>query len=163
MNKKDGLAPRSAKLLPVKKVAKKPRGKGKPFAKGDDPRRNLKGRGPRTSGLLKDMVLDVFGEIIEAPDPTKPGTIEKVSTLYYMIRRMALGKAPADHTELLGRGYGPLATVTRNESDLDEFFQNNWRLFTKGQLQRVVDGEPVQVVISELLKEVLEEKRKIRK
>jgi hypothetical protein len=108
------------------------------------------------------MVLDMFGEIIEAPDPTRPGVKEKVSTLYYMMRRMALGKAPADHTELLGRGFGPLAQVTRTESELDEFFQTNYKLFTKGQLERVRDGESAGVVIAELLAEVLE-RTKVKK
>lgn len=155
MSKNMDMAAKSAKLLPVKKVKGKARGKGKPFAKGPDPRRNLKGSGPRTATLLREFVLDVFGEIIEAPDPTNPGVKEKVSTLYYMLRRMALGKAPADHTELLGRGYGPLAQVTRTESELDEFFKTNYKLFTRGQLERVRDGESAGVVIAELLNEVL--------
>jgi hypothetical protein len=154
-------------LLEKKDGKAKPKTKGKGreagyFKKGFDPKRNVKGSGPRTAALLRDMVLEMFGEIIEAPDPTKPGVKEKVSTLYYMMRRMALGKAPADHTELLGRGFGPLAQVTRTESELDEFFKENYKLFTRGQLERVRDGEKASVVIAELLAEVLE-RSKVKK
>jgi len=147
-------------LVDKKKTKEKPKAprKGREagyFKKGFDPRRNVKGSGPRTAALLREMILDISAEMIEAPDPTQPGVKEKVSTIYYMLRRMALGKAPADHVEYLGRGYGPLAQVTRTESELDEFFKTNYKLFTRGQLERVRDGESAGVVIAELLNEVL--------
>jgi hypothetical protein len=104
--------------------------------------------------------MNIFAEVIDAPDATKPGTVEKVTTIYYMLRRMALGKAPADHAQLLDRGYGPVAQIIRNQSELDQFYVNNTELFTDGQLDRVGNGESTQVVIAELLKEFLASKKK---
>jgi hypothetical protein len=159
---------KAGQLVEKKKSKEKPKGTGKGreagyFKTGYDPRRNLKGSGPRSAALLREMVLDLFAEEIEAPDPTNPGVREKVSTIYYMLRRMALGKAPADHTELLGRGYGPLASVTRNESEIEEFIVENYELFTQGQIDRMLGGEDKKVVFAEMLKEAMRLKKKVAK
>ena len=127
-----------------------PKPRGKPFEKGFDERRNIKGSKPQTATLLKQMILDMAGEEMEYLDPYT-GKTEKVSAIYFMLRRMMLGKAPADHTELLNRGFGKVADETRNLSEIDDFILNNMDLFTDGQIQRIQKGESKAGILAELL------------
>lgn len=163
MNKKDEIGSAPAKIVPKKLGPTKPRGKGKPFVDGYDPRRNVKGARPHNAKMLEQMIGDMFAEEFEAPDPTKPGTFEKVNYLYYMIRRMALSKAPADHTELFNRKFGTVAQTTRNASEIDEFVLENYELFTEGQWDRMIAGEDRRKVFAEMLHDLVKQKKKVKK
>jgi hypothetical protein len=162
MNKKDEAGSAPAKILPKKIGPIKPRGKGKPFVEGYDPRRNVKGARPHNAKLLEQMIGDLFAEEFKAPDPTNSGNVEKVNQLYYMLRRMALSKAPADHTELLNRRFGTVAQTTRNQSEIDEFVLENYQLFTEGQTDRMIAGEDRREIFAEMLKDTIEENKRLK-
>ena len=135
-----------------KALGQKAKPRGKPFAQGEDPRRNVSGSKPRITRQLTDMVLDILGEELDiALDPKEPQKTQKMSTAYVMLRSMALGKNPADHIEVLNRGFGKVAEETRNLSLIDDFILNNMDLFTDGQIQRIQAGEDKSAILSELL------------
>jgi hypothetical protein len=163
MSKKEEIGRDPARMLPKNLGLKKPRGKGKPFVEGYDPRRNVKGARPHNAKLLEQMIGDIFAEEFEAPDPTKGGTLEKVNHLYYMLRRMMLSKAPADHVEILNRKFGTVAQTTRNASEIDEFVLENYELFTPGQVDRMIAGEDRRAVFAEMLKDLVKQKKKVKK
>ena len=129
-----------------------PKPRGKPFEKGFDERRNIKGSKPQTATLLKQMIMDMAGEEMEYLDPYT-GKTEKVSAIYFMLRRMMLGKASADHTELLNRGFGKVADETRNLSEIDDFILNNMDLFTDGQILRIQQGEDKSAIVAEVMRD----------
>ena len=143
-----------AKLRKDEMAPKKPRGQGKPFEKGADPRRNVKGSKPRTATLLKEMILDIAAEEMKVMDPTT-GKEETVTVLYWMVKRMMLGKAPADHSDVLNRGFGKVADeINHHHFNVDEFLKKNMDLLTDGQLTRLAGGEDPQNVMSELLSDL---------
>src|SRR5258707_8679104 len=123
---------RSNTVAKVRKaIGKKKMPKGVPFKKNDketgekDERINRKGR-PRTADALKEMVLDVLDEEVE-----NTTTHQKTRILRAMIAKMALGAAPADHTEILNRGFGKVPEGIA---------------FTYGDLMKIIDHLPSDMI-----------------
>jgi len=90
----------------------KPRGKGKPLAKGYDPRRWMKGapKKPkdkkRAEELLEHIIWDVLSEEIR-----NPSNGESIDRLRVMIRSMTTSRQSADKQAILDRIAGK---VTQN-------------------------------------------------
>jgi hypothetical protein len=80
---------------------KEPR--GKPFKKGADNRRNLKGRphAPKSAKELNKLLLEIAAE-----DVVNPNTGEQVQRLRAMLRSMMTGRQSADKVHILDRLYG---------------------------------------------------------
>ncbi len=96
----------------------KPRGKGKPLAKGYDPRRWMHGAPKKPKGkkraeeLLEHIIWDVLSE-----DLTNPNTGEKIDRLRAMIRSMTTSKQSADKQALLDRIAGKVVQqIEQNNS-----------------------------------------------
>lgn len=129
----------------------KGRPRGKPFAEGEDERRNVKGSRPRSAVLYRNMILDILAEDLDVTNPLT-GKSETVSTAYQMARRMILGKVSGDHTEILNRGFGKVIDETRNVSEIDDFILANIDLFTDAQILRMQKGESRMLVLGEVLR-----------
>ena len=140
----------------------KPKPRGKPFAPGVDERRNVKGSKPRTLALLREMILDMAGEEIKLTDPLS-NKEETVTSIYYMLRMMMLGKAPADHNDILVYGFGKIADEVRNSAMLDEFIIKNLDLFTDGQIIRMKQGEDKMGIVAEVLRSAQEILKRAKK
>lgn len=157
-NKNDDPSTKAAKLL--RKAAEKEQRKrsgeksaprGKPFGEGFDERRNVSGSKPRNMSLLRETILDIMGEEIDVSDPIT-GVKTKVSKIYWMLNKMALGKNAADHADVLAYGFGKVPDETRNLSAIDDFIFKNMDLFTDGQIQRIQKGEDKTEILAELLR-----------
>lgn len=85
--------------------------KGKPFVKGDDPRRNLKGRPPtpHTEKELQELLDEIFAEQVE----DERG--RKVEKLRVMLNRMMISKNAASQIHLLDRRFGKIPDVIKGE------------------------------------------------
>ena len=135
----------------------KPKPRGKPLAKGYDPRRNVKGGRPRTATLLAELVLDILAEEIDASHPITE-KIEKATQITHMLRRMVFSPNAADHSEVLSRGFGTLVTQSREISDVENFILSNLDLFTQGQIDRLAAGESKMGILSEVLRSMTKKK-----
>jgi len=160
-NKKDDPSTKAAKLL--RKAAEKEQRKrdgtkaaprGKPFEEGFDERRNTSGSKPRNMSLLRETILDILGEEMEVTDPLS-GKAAKVTKIYWMLNKMALGKNAADHADVLAYGFGKVPDETRNLSAIDDFIFNNMDLFTDGQIQRIQKGDDKTEILAELLRDAV--------
>jgi len=81
--------------------------KGVPFAKGDDPRRNLKGR-PRTFDQARALALEVLHKELQLKDGSKVSVAEAILTGWAKTKQqqkdlieLAFGKVP-DKIETTG-------------------------------------------------------------
>jgi hypothetical protein len=77
--------------------------RGKPFEKGVDNRRNMKGRpkAPKTAKELNKLLLEIASEEV-----TNPNTGEQVERLRAMLRSMMTGRQSSDKIHILDRLYG---------------------------------------------------------
>jgi hypothetical protein len=95
---------------------KEPR--GKPFQKGVDNRRNLKGRprAPKSEKELRKLLLEIAAE-----DVVNPNTGEQVQRLRAMLRSMMTGRQSADKIHILDRLYGkvPQSLALTGEVNLE--------------------------------------------
>jgi hypothetical protein len=83
----------------LEKTGKKPG----TFTKGQDPRRNMKGRpkAPKSAKELNKLLLEIAAE-----DVVNPNTGEQVQRLRAMLRSMMTGRQSADKVHILDRLYG---------------------------------------------------------
>ena len=75
---------------------------GKPFVKGYDPRRNLRGV-PADAIKARHMLRRIAAELIHVKEKTDAGEIVEydITRAYAMLRTMFASKAPADRQNLL--------------------------------------------------------------
>lgn len=85
----------------------------KPFKKGHDPRRNLKGRPPANSEELNKLLDEIFAEEI------KDGTIN-TNKLRVALNRLLLHKNPMGVIHVLERRYGKVPQVIKGEGENGE-------------------------------------------
>lgn len=138
---------------------KKPRGKGKPFQKGFDPRRNLDGP-PRKFDELREMVLNLFSETAEVKND-KGQTVGEITRLEAMFRRWLGSEDFYKQNKVVEIGYGKVPDeLNVNTFDVNRFIQDNIELFTDGQLQRLRAGESGEVILAEVIRDVMQAKKK---
>lgn len=143
----------------VEAKKKKPRGKGKPFQKGFDPRRNLDGP-PRKFDELREMVLNLFSETAEVKND-KGQTVGEITRLEAMFRRWLGSEDYNKQARALEIGYGKVPDeINVNTFDVNRFIQENIELFTDGQLQRLRAGELGESILAEVIREVMQAKSK---
>lgn len=136
---------------------KKPRGKGKPFQKGFDPRRNMDGP-PRKFDELRAMVQRLFEE--EIPVRVGEKTV-KQKQVEFMLRTWILSQDGFKQSRALEIGYGKVPDeLNVNTFDVNRFIQENISLFTDGQLQRLRAGESGESILAEVIREVMQAKTK---
>lgn len=94
----DDLAELSAEYQP------KPRGKGKPLAKGYDPRRWMHGapKKPKDKKKAEELLLHVIWDVL-SEEIEHPVTKDKVDRLRAMIRSMTTSRQSSDKQALLDR------------------------------------------------------------
>ena len=82
----------------------KPRGKGKPLAKGYDPRRWLHGapKKPKDKKRAEEILLHVIWDVL-SEEITNPNTGEAIDRLRAMVRSMTTSRQSADKQALLDR------------------------------------------------------------
>lgn len=79
----------------------------KPFAKGPDPRRNMKGP-PRTHEQLRELIQDMAEELMVGGRPD-------TRRLEIMLRSMFVSKSAVDHIALLEHGWGKVTQAVTVE------------------------------------------------
>ena len=94
--------------------------KGVPFVKGDDPRRNLKGR-PRTFDQARALALEVLHKELELKDKSGKPTGEKISVAEAILTSWA--KTKQQQKDLIELAFGKVpdkieATGLENKTTL---------------------------------------------
>lgn len=107
----------------------------KPFKKGYDARRNLKGV-PRDVLKARKLIRSIGAELINLPNSE-----EKVTRIYAMLRLMFSSKAPKDK-ETLMKALWP--GLLRDEINLTVDYSK----LTDDQLDRIIAGEDVVTVLT---------------
>ena len=82
----------------------KPRGKGKPLAKGYDPRRWMHGapKKPKDKKKAEEILLHVIWDVL-SEEIKNPNTGESIDRLRAMVRSMTTSRQSADKQALLDR------------------------------------------------------------
>jgi hypothetical protein len=141
----------------AKKPKGKPRGKGKPFQPGFDPRRHLDGP-PRKFDELRAMVLRLFEEEISVDVGEQ--TVKQTQA-EFMLRTWILSQDGFKQNKALEIGFGKVPDeINVNTFDVSRFIQENIELFTDGQLQRLRAGESGESILAEVIREVMQAKTK---
>jgi len=91
-----------AELLATKQP--KPRGKGKPLAKGYDPRRWVHGapKKPKDKKKAEEILLSLIWDVL-SEEITNPNTGEQIDRFRAMIRSMTTSRQSADKQAILDR------------------------------------------------------------
>lgn len=130
-------------------TTKKKTPEGKPFNKGYDPRRNLKGR-PRKFDEFRALALD----IAEQTATTKDGqTIlwngQEITFAEFVLLSWVTDKKYLDQFAQIA--YGKVPDEIKHHFDMDEFVRKYIKKFTDGQLERISKGENPLDVLAESL------------
>jgi hypothetical protein len=88
---------------------------GKPFAKGKDPRRNLKGRPrvPKSAVELNKLIDEIAAE-----DVVNPTTGEQVQRIKAMLRSLMTGRDSRGKVHILDRRYGKVKEEIENSGEI---------------------------------------------
>ena len=96
----------------------KPRGKGKPLAKGYDPRRWMHGapKKPKDKKKAEEILLHVIWDVL-SEEIKNPNTGESIDRLRAMVRSMTTSRQSADKQALLDRIAGKVVQqIEQNNS-----------------------------------------------
>jgi len=105
-----------AELLATKQP--KPRGKGKPLAKGYDPRRWMHGapKKPKDKKKAEEILLSLIWDVL-SEEITNPNTGEQIDRFRAMIRSMTTSRQSADKQAILDRIAGKvMQQIEQNNS-----------------------------------------------
>jgi len=148
-------------FLSEKKV-KKPRGKGVPFKKNNPETGEIDERinrsGVRKFDELRHLTQRLLNELTEV----KTGDIKiAMRQLEFMMRTWILSGDFQKQARAVEIGYGKVPDeVNLHTFDVEDFIKTNIGLFTDGQLTRMNAGEDPLKILSELLQDLQETKKK---
>jgi len=148
-------------FLSEKKV-KKPRGKGVPFKKNNPATGEIDERinrsGVRKFDELRHLTQRLLNELTEVKTGDKQTAMRQ---LEFMMRTWILSGDFQKQARAVEIGYGKVPDeVNLHTFDVEDFIKTNIGLFTDGQLTRMNAGEDPLKILSELLQDLQEMKKK---